>query len=381
MDGRVFITVGTGGVNTNAVFTNSTAESYIALRRLTPPYGGIIATLQDNGNQLSFEAKNVDGTVFDSWKLSKPGASEPLPVCPTGFHWDSVLGRCVASPVTCPTGQHYDTTQQRCVQDVVTPPPDTSGAYPVSNVEWYYDAATILATNVTIPSGNHSSDGVLSSSTASGVNSCRITDGWLYIQTGGGNGRVYWDYHVLPRYAVDDQPGFNMAMTFRFKHVGNDNVSVKDGNHGTGGFEFENSLVFGGFGYSIHAGECQSKVEYWHNNQGDEQSAAFPGNRTLVTNKEYKVFSTWRTDRVAQRVVLNIWIDFGDGAGWVQCMTDRVWSNSGWTPGSVPSGDDQADIEAGPSHIKRHHVWIRNNAGGPELPVKDVKIGTLPYIS
>ena len=380
IDGRVFITNGIGGINTNVSFNNSTAESFIAFRKLTPPYGAIIGTLQDNGNQLSFEAKNVDGTVFDSWKLSKP-ASVQTPTCPTGYHWDSTLQQCVTSPQTCPTGQHWDTTQQRCVNDVVTNPPDTSGAYPVSNVEWYYDAATILATNATIPADSHASDGVLLSSGASGVDSCVINNGWLYIETGGGNGRVYWDYHTLPRYAQNDQPGFNIAMTFKFKHVGNDNVSIKDGNHGTDGWEFSGQLFFGGFGMSIHSSECQSKTEYWHNNQGDSVSSVFPGNRALVTNKEYRVFFTLRTDRTAQRVVLNIWIDFGDGAGWVKCMTDRTWSNSGWDPGSVPNGDDQADIEAGPSHIKRHHVWIRNNQGGPALPVKDVKIGTLPYIS
>lgn len=385
VDGRTFITTGTGGRNTNIGFNSSTAESFVAFRRLPPPYGGIVATLQDNGNQIAFEYRTTDDVVLDSWTLSKPGSSGPPPVgtptCPTGYHWSETLGRCEPDPTTCPAGFHYDTVQQRCVQDVVTPPPDTSGTYPVNNVEWYYDAAPLLAVDAVIPSGDHGSDGVLSSSTASGVDSCEISDGWLYIETGGGNGRVYWDYHTLPRFDVDDQPGFNIAMTFKFKHVGNDNISVKDGNHGTGGFEFESTLKFGGFGFSLHQGETQSKVEYWHNYQGDEESAAYPGNRSLVTNNEYRVFFTLRTDRVAQKVVQNIWVDFDDGSGWVKCLSDRTWQNSGWNPGSVPSADDQGDIEAGPSHIKRHHVWIRNNAGGPPLPVTDVKIGTLPYIS
>lgn len=385
LDARIFLVTGTGGRDTNILFNNSTAESFVAFRRLPPPYGGINVTLQDNGNQLSFEARDTGNTVMDSWQLSKPSATGPptggIITCPTGYHWDETLGRCVVSPTTCPVGFHFDQVQNQCVPDIIVPPPDTSGAYPVSNVEWYYDSATIMATNATIPADSHASDGVLLSSGASGVSSCEILNGWLYIQTGGGNGRVYWDYHTRPRYAQDDQPGFNIAMTFKFRWVGNDNVSVKDGNHGTGGFEFENSLVFGGFGFAFHSNECESKAEYWHNNQGDAVHTAYPGNRSLQTNKEYRAFFTLRTDRVAEKTVLNIWLDFADGSGWTKVMSERTWQKSGWSPGSIPSGDDADDIAAGPSHIKRHHVWIRNNAGGPPLPVTEVKIGTVPYIS
>jgi hypothetical protein len=240
-----------------------------------------------------------------------------------------------------------------------------------------------LATNAVINADDHGSDGVLLSSGASGVDSHEISDGWLYIETGGGNGRVYWDYHTRPRWSQDDQPGFNLAMTFKFKWINNDNVSVKDGNHGTGGFAFENSLVFGGFGFAFHSNETESKVEYWHNNQGDTVHASFPANKTLQSNGEYRTFFTLRTDRTNQRVVLNVWLDFNDGSGWTKVMTDRTWQNSGWDPGSIPNGDDAEDIASGPSHIKRHHVWIRNNIGssGDPLPVKEVKIGTVPYIS
>ena len=63
-------------------------------------------------------------------------------------------------------------------------------------------------------------------------------------------------------------------------------------------------------------------------------------------------------------------------------MKDRIWGLSGWSPGSVPNGDDKADILKGPSFIKKHHIWTRANSdGGGVLPVKDIKIGTTDFLS
>jgi hypothetical protein len=380
--GIIYCITGTGGRSSNHEF-GDTPEPYVGSRRLPEPYGTTFMTLEDNGNRLSFEYVLNDGTVFDAYQISSPGASTPAPiVCPTGYNWDETLGRCVASPQSCPSGQHWDPAQARCVPDTGTPPPPTSPGYPVTNVEWYYDSATVLATNATLSAGSHGSDGVLLASTASGVSSVAISGGYVLIESGGGNGRVYWDYHTLPRWAQDDKPGFNLAMAFEWVYEGQDNCSVKDGNHGTGGFAFENSLVFGGFGFSLHSGEVQSKVEYWHNEQGTEVSSAYPGNRTLVSGKTYKVFFTLRTNRTNETVVMNIWMDFDNGTTpvWTKILSERVWSKSNWSPGSVPSGDDRDDILEGPSHIKRHHVWIRNNGGGADMKVKGVKIGTLPFL-
>jgi hypothetical protein len=383
VDGRTFITIGTGGRNANHTFDSSTAESFVAKRYLPPPYGCMIFTLQENGQQLAAEFINVSGDIVDSFMLSKPPASPPPPqTCPSGYYWSETQGRCLPNAIQCPAGQHWDPAQNRCVPDVAPPPPPpTSAGYPVTNVEWYYDAAPVLAVDQTIAADDHASDGVLMCSGASGVDSCDIDNGWLYIPTGGGNGRVYFDYHTRPRFDVNDQPGFNMAMTFKFIWVGNDNISVKDGNHGTDGFEFDGELVFGGLGFSLHESEVQSKAEYWHNEQGDEEQSAYPSGRSLQENKEYRCFFTLVTDRVGKRVLLNVWLDFGDGSNWVKVMNNRAWTQSNWDPGNVPSGDDQQQIEDGPSYIKRHHVWLRNNAGGADLPVKDIKIGTLPYIS
>ena len=385
VDGRTYLDVASGDQDSGDGFKGS-QEAWIAFRDGSPNGGATFFTLQDNGNQMLVEHKTTSNTVDDTAIYTKPGASLPPEItCPSGYHWDETEGRCIASPQQCPSGQHWDENQNMCVPDIIVNPPDTSGNYPVSGIEWYYDSMTTqcLLTNQTISSGNHAPDGVLLSSGASGVNSHTISNGYLNIETGGGNGRCYWDYHTLSRYSQDDQPGFNIAFTCKFKWVNTDNLSIKDGNHGTDGWSLDGQLVFGGFGYSLHKTEVQSKVEYWHNEQGDEVASVYPNNRQLQTNSEYKTFSTLRTDRVGQRVVLNVWMDFGDGSGWVKIMTDRVWNNSNWSPGNVPNGDDQQDVEAGPSHIKRHHIWTRNNVGSSSanLPITELKIGTLPYIS
>jgi hypothetical protein len=262
------------------------------------------------------------------------------------------------------------------------PPPPPSGDFPVSGITWFYDSKNALSKDMTLKSGtNPPQDPVLLSSGASGVQSHPIIKRWLEVQSGGGNGRVYWDYHKLPQFSQLPTAGFNTAMTGTFMlRPGIDNLSIKDGNHGTGGFAFDGKLVFGGFGLAFHRDNVESKVEYWHNLQGNGITIPYPNGLKLVDNKEYKFFMTLATDRVKQEVVLNAWLDFGDGKGWIQVMKDRKWGQSGWSPGSVPNGEDKADILKGPSFIKKHHIWTRAN-GGSSLPIKDVMIGTLPFIS
>ena len=116
------------------------------------------------------------------------------------------------------------------------------------------------------------------------------------------------------------------------------------------------------------------------NDQGRELAFPYPNGIKLVDNKEYKFFLTIRTDRTNQEVVLNVWLDFGDGKGWVHVVKDRKWGKNDWDPGSVPNGKDKEQIEQGPSFIKKHHIWTRAN-GDAFLPVKDIKIGTIDYIS
>jgi hypothetical protein len=262
------------------------------------------------------------------------------------------------------------------------PPPPTGGVFPVPNIIWFYDSQPSLSKDMVLKSGQtHPTDRVILSSSASGVSSHPIKNGWLEVQSGGGNGRVYWNYHEVPQFSQLPTAGFNTAMTgtFMFK-PGIDNLSIKDGNHGTNGWSLDGQLVFGGFGLAFHRTNVESKTEYWHNSQGSGMTVSYPNGLQLVDNKEYKFFLTFVTDRVKQEVVLNAWLDFGDGKGWIQVLKDRKWGQSGWSPGSVPNGNDKAEIEKGPSHIKKHHIWTRAN-GGSFLPVKDIKIGTLDFLS
>src|SRR5574339_50764 len=285
-------------------------------------------------------------------------------------------------PLTEICGNGIDDDGDTLIDEGCTPP--TSDIFPVPNVFWMYDSKQTLSKDITIPEDEtHPNDPVLLSSGASGVNSHSIKNGWLEIESGGGDGRVYWNYHVLPQYSQLLTAGFNTVMTgtFMFK-PGITGLSIKDGNHGTDGWVLDGQLVFGGFGIDLQRTDVKSKVEYWHNNQGKGVTITYPSGLKLIDNKEYKFFVTFRTDRIKQEVVLNAWLDFANGNGWIQVMKDRKWGQSGWNPGSVPNGNDKTDILKGPSFIKKHHIWTRaNSGGGAILPVKDIKIGTIDFIS
>ena len=275
-----------------------------------------------------------------------------------------------------------DTDTMTVSKTLTTPPPPPVGNFPVPNVNWFYDSKNALSKDMTLRSGTTPpQDRVLLSSGASGVSAHPIKNGWLEVQSGGGNGRVYWNYHEVPQFSQLPTAGFNTAMTgtFMFK-PGIDNLSIKDGNHNTDGWSLEGKYAFGGFGLAFHRTNVESKAEYWHNLQGNGITVSYPNGLQLVDNKEYKFFLTLVTDRVKEEVVLNAWLDFGDGKGWIQVMKDRKWGHSGWSPGSVPNGEDKADILKGPSFIKKHHIWTRAN-GDSSLSVKDIMIGTLPFLS
>ncbi len=274
------------------------------------------------------------------------------------------------------------TTTQVSIQVSTNLPPPTGGVFPVPDIVWFYDSQPSLSKDMVMKGSQlHPTDRVILSSSASGVSSHPIKNGWLEVQSGGGNGRVYWNYHEVPQFSQLPTAGLNTAMTgtFMFK-PGIDNLSIKDGNHGTNGWVLDGKVVFGGFGLAFHRTNVESKAEYWHNEQGSGVTVSYPNGLQLVDNKEYKFFLTLVTDRVKQEVVLNAWLDFGDGKGWVQVMKDRKWGQTGWDPGSVPNGDDKTQIEKGPSFIKKHHVWTRAN-GDSFLPVKDIRIGTLDFLS
>ena len=197
-----------------------------------------------------------------------------------------------------------DTDTMTVSKTITTPPPPPVGNFPVPNVNWFYDSKNALSKDMTLRSGTTPpQDRVLLSSGASGVSSHPIKNGWLEVQSGGGNGRVYWNYHEVPQFSQLPTAGFNTAMTgtFMFK-PGIDNLSIKDGNHNTDGWSLEGKYAFGGFGLAFHRTNVESKAEYWHNIQGNGITVSYPNGLQLVDNKEYKFFLTLVTDRVKEEV-------------------------------------------------------------------------------
>ena len=139
-----------------------------------------------------------------------------------------------------------DTDTMTVSKTLTTPPPPPVGNFPVPNVNWFYDSKNALSKDMTLSSGTTPpQDRVLLSSGASGVSSHPIKNGWLEVQSGGGNGRVYWNYHEVPQFSQLPTAGFNTAMTgtFMFK-PGIDNLSIKDGNHNTDGWSLEGQVCF-----------------------------------------------------------------------------------------------------------------------------------------
>jgi hypothetical protein len=404
IDGRVFITAGTGGRSSHPEFDGA-IENFMGFRHEPSPYGSCFITLQDSGNQLRVQFITTSNQILDDFTLSKPGATPPPTgeaVCPQGFHFDSNLGRCIISPQQCPTNYRWEPAQNRCVAISGNPPPPPGPVDPMAGVEWYYDSTTTQNTPQTIsPAAYDSVEGIVLCGDEAGVTGCTISNGYFNIQTGtGGTAGIFFDYWKKSRFTADDKPGFNTAMAFTFVYENQMSFSIYDGNQISGGFTPD--LIFGGFGFNIIGerpttpngltNQSNSTAKYWSNpsnpsaGQFSEQVTSFyPDGRTLEIGKTYKVFFTVRNNRVNQTVVQNVWLDFGDGDGWQKIQTDRTWSSSNWAPVNVPTGyDDTAQILQGPSFIKRHHVFIRNN--GPELPkpdlrIKDIKIGTLPYLS
>jgi len=107
-------------------------------------------------------------------------------------------------PTECPPGQHKD-ENGNCVPDVV---PEPTTGYPVQFTEYYNSKNTINATKDGIYETGKYIDEIILSSGASGVDSHQIKNGWLIINSGGGNGRVYWDFHRTNNKAVEQLPNF-----------------------------------------------------------------------------------------------------------------------------------------------------------------------------
>ena len=138
-----------------------------------------------------------------------------------------------------------------------------------------------------------------------------------------------------------------------------DNISVKFGNHSLDGW------VFGGYGISFHDGEVQSKVEYYHNDHGSEESEQL--DRPLQDGVWYWYRIDIRTTAAGEKA-LDAYIDY-DGTDdtswqWTPVMTDRTWTAGDWDPPDVPSGGEDSDeVEGGVYLGPLNRAWVRDNGG------------------
>jgi len=139
-----------------------------------------------------------------------------------------------------------------------------------------------------------------------------------------------------------------------------DNISVKFGNHSLDGW------VFGGYGVSFHDGEVQSKVEYYHNDHGTEESDSL--DRSLADSVWYWYRIDIRSTSAGEKV-LDAYVDY-DGTDdttqqWTPVMTGRTWTDADWNPPNVPSGGEDSDEVADGVYLgPLNRVWIRDNGGG-----------------
>src|SRR5918998_1324828 len=102
------------------------------------------------------------------------------------------------------------TTTQVSIQVSTNLPPPTGGVFPVPDIVWFYDSQPSLSKDMVMKGSQlHPTDRVILSSSASGVSSHPIKNGWLEVQSGGGNGRVYWNYHEVPQFSQLPTAGFN----------------------------------------------------------------------------------------------------------------------------------------------------------------------------
>jgi predicted phosphodiesterase len=416
VDGRIFITCGTGGRSSHPEFDGA-IENFMGFRHSPDPYGANILTLQDNGNQLRVQFITNSNQVLDDFTLSKPGATPPPTgeaVCPQGFHWDNTQGRCIISPEQCPTNYRWEPAQNRCVPSSGNPPPPPGSVDPMIGVEWFYDSTATQNTPQTINAGSYDSvEGILLASGYANVTSMSIgSDGWITIPGAGasaviGNAstRLGVDYWKKSNFASDERVGRNTAFYFKFIYNDNISIGVVDGcEYPTG--VLSPARIFGGFVLSFFGPSVAPdsgftdgngiRVNYYYNpttdlyNLGTQTNSSFSGGRSFEVGKTYEVFGTFRTNRITSSVVVNSWVNFGDGSGWIKTLTDSIFSQSTWSPLSPPSGFiDTEEIASGPpthDELRRRRLVIRNNNAGiepprPLLKVKDIRVGTLPFLS
>ncbi|MGE0174773.1 MAG: hypothetical protein AB7T49_18415 [Oligoflexales bacterium] len=234
---------------------------------------------------------------------------------------------------------------------------------PVAGEIWNSDAVLAADGPLTKEQGNGADKVLYPSHAGEGSKTFKVENGFLTWD--GNRTRTYLDFYQI-------KPLVNSELEFYAeKNAGVDNISTKVGNHSMDG-----DYTFGGYGCSFHANEVGSKVEYFHNDQGDSVDVQA---QTMAPGKliGYKV----QKQNVAGtgEVSMNCWVDYNGDGNWTLVLKDRRWKAADWKPGgSVPSAKDAAEISKGPYTGIVHRWWIRiNGATDGLVKVKNITIREL----
>jgi hypothetical protein len=262
-------------------------------------------------------------------------------------------------------------------------PPVVVGNFPIdaNSFKFYWNSKAALETNGTFPSKLRlPSDPVILLSNASSVKNHTVKDGWLQINSGGGNGRIYLELYEIPEFKTLPQFKRNLVLMATFKPSPNNaNFSIKYGNHGTTGFLYNGKRFMGGFGQHYGFTKFGQKIEGNHNGETANAKGkdwSYPNNLELEAGKEYTVFSTYISNPASNEMQEDSWLKQDDK--WLHVLDWNVKKDSEWDKlmKQLPNnGLDTKEALAGPAMIDLYHVWMRANKA--TVSVKDIFLGTI----
>ncbi|MGE0173355.1 MAG: hypothetical protein AB7T49_11230 [Oligoflexales bacterium] len=250
--------------------------------------------------------------------------------------------------------------------DKPTPPlpqtPNTGAPQETSNSE-IWNSDTLFAQGGALQEETaFGPDKVLYPSHAGENRSFKFENG--YLTWTGNRTRIYLD-HYQKKTLVNSELEF-----YAEKNADVIDISTKIGNHSREGYEF------GGYGCEFHDVTVESKVEYFHNDQGKEVKATID---PMLPGKwiGYKV--TKQNVAGAAEVVMNCYVDYTGNGDWQLVLKDRRWSQVGWKPGeTVPEASDSEEITRGPYLSAVGRWWIRIDGGTHGgIKVRNIRIREL----
>ena len=116
----------------------------------------------------------------------------------------------------------------------------------------------------------------------------------------------------------------------------------------------------------MHLREVQSKVEFYHNEHGNED---FNLPKPIPDGTFVSYRHRWQTVKGKKEKVLNAWIKYPDQDELIHVVKNRKWA---WWNENGPNGKkDSDDVSNGPYLGKMHHAWVRNNGVG-RIVVEDM---------